>query len=630
MARNVRQQSPHRNFARIVWIALASVGLIAVSIGVRHAFTGSAEAQEGPSAQRIARQPAGETVKPLQTMAVVNGDRITRDDLAREVVQRHGEDVLESLIARKLIVMHCDSLGIQITDADVQAEIRAMAAKFRLPVDQWLKLLEDERGVTAAQYANEIIWPTIALRKIAGKELKVSNEELQKLYESNYGSRVHARIIVLRDQATAEKVYKLAAESPDDFDKLAGKFSIDVDSASAGGRILPMRRHMGDDRLEQVAFNLGKGEIAPPLQLNDQWVILKCDGHVQPEVKKEQLPAIREALIAELRDRKLRQSGNDWLKEMLANSEIRNIYNDPAARRELPGVAATINGQPITLRELANACIERHGELVLQGLVSQKLLAQALQSADRQIGQPDIDAEIARAAVAAQVVTADGQPDVKRWIAQMTESQQVTAQQYVNDIVWPTCALKKLTEEQVEVTDKDIQKSFEANYGPRVRVRAIVMQNHRRALEVWNMARQDPSVERFGDLAAEYSIERGSRELRGEVPPIQQHGGQPTLEKEAFQLQPGEMSGVVQIGDLFTILYCEGYTKPIAVSRQEVEDLIVADLTEKKLRLAMANKFEEIHEQANVENFLNPALSQRPKAKPPARVGRSAEAAAKR
>ena len=43
-----------------------------------------------------------------------------------------------------------------------------MAKSFSLPVDQWLKLLKQEREVQPEQYANDIIWPTLALRKLAG------------------------------------------------------------------------------------------------------------------------------------------------------------------------------------------------------------------------------------------------------------------------------------------------------------------------------------------------------------------------------------------------------------------------------------------------------------------------------
>ena len=119
------------------------------------------------------------------------------------------------------------------------------------------------------------------------------------------------------------------------------------------------------------------------------------------------------------------------------------------------------------------------------------------------------------------------------------------------------------------------------------------------------MARKNPSEENFGELATQYSIEASSRALRGEVPPIQRHGGQPMLEKEAFTLQPGELSGIVQVdGSRFVILFCLGRTEPVQVDMASVRNLILEDIREKKLRIAMATYFQELQRNATIDNYL--------------------------
>jgi parvulin-like peptidyl-prolyl isomerase len=170
--------------------------------------------------------------------------------------------------------------------------------------------------------------------------------------------------------------------------------------------------------------------------------------------------------------------------------------------------------------------------------------------------------------------------------------------------VWPSAALKKLTGSSIQVTNEDVQKGFEANYSERVRCRAIVLSNMRKAQEVWAKARENPSAEYFGDLAAEYSIEPSSKSLRGEVPPIRKFGGQPQLEEVAFGLNPGELSGIIQLGNQFVILKCEGRTEPVAVKLEEVRDILYQDIFEKKLRLAMGQKFDDIRSKARIDNFL--------------------------
>lgn len=142
------------------------------------------------------------------------------------------------------------------------------------------------------------------------------------------------------------------------------------------------------------------------------------------------------------------------------------------------------------------------------------------------------------------------------------------------------------------------------------------------------MARENPTAERIGDLAEKYSVDPTSKTLRGEVPPIQRYGGQPAIEREAFALKPGELSGVVQVADRFMVLFCEGFTDPAPVKPAEVRDELHADIFEKKQRIEMARYFSHLREAAAIDNFLagtsqSPAQSSGPRASPPSESGLS-------
>jgi parvulin-like peptidyl-prolyl isomerase len=265
---------------------------------------------------------------------------------------------------------------------------------------------------------------------------------------------------------------------------------------------------------------------------------------------------------------------------------------------------ANVNGETIRYQELAEECLLRYGEEVLEVEISHLLLQQALAASQASVTQDELTAEIAHAAKLAGVVDKQGQPDVQAWLKTATEDQNTSKQVYMRDAVWPSAALKKLTGASIEVTQADLQKGYEANYGARVKCRAIVLGSMRSAQDVWNKARQIPSLEQFGDLAAEYSVETQSKALRGEVPPIGRHSGQPQLEEAAFALAPGELSGIIQLGAQFVILKCEGRTEPVDVKPQEVRDILFQDIYEKKLRMAMNDKFEQIRAAARIDNYL--------------------------
>ena len=115
----------------------------------------------------------------------------------------------------------------------------------------------------------------------------------------------------------------------------------------------------------------------------------------------------------------------------------------------------------------------------------------------------------------------------------------------------------------------------------------------------------DHGSEFFGRLAEQYSIDP-SRSVQGRVPPIQKWGGLKSLEDQAFALDAGQMSGIVQVNDSYVILYCEGYTPTVKVSisdptiRRELHD----DIHEKKERLAMAEAFQRLKDAAQIDNYL--------------------------
>ena len=75
-----------------------------------------------------------------------------------------------------MIAEYCRKHNVAVTSKEIDEEIDPMAKQFKLPKDQWLKLLEKERGIRREQYAQDIVWPTLALRKLAAAQLTVTRE----------------------------------------------------------------------------------------------------------------------------------------------------------------------------------------------------------------------------------------------------------------------------------------------------------------------------------------------------------------------------------------------------------------------------------------------------------------------
>ncbi|MEX2561227.1 MAG: peptidylprolyl isomerase, partial [Pirellulales bacterium] len=89
-----------------------------------------ADARQAPAAnqaKKAAKAAAPAKSEIPEVVAVVNAERITRNDLARECLRLYGEEVLEMLINKRLIAQHCRERGVSVTKKEVQDEIDRMA-----------------------------------------------------------------------------------------------------------------------------------------------------------------------------------------------------------------------------------------------------------------------------------------------------------------------------------------------------------------------------------------------------------------------------------------------------------------------------------------------------------------------
>ena len=167
-------------------------------------------AQSTQAAEQKSGDASGTARMDAQTTAFarVNSEPISYEALAKECVERYGKEVLENMISRTIIQQACAERGVVVSEAEVTQQVIEISKKFGLAVDQYYKLLEAERGLSPVQYHRDIIWPMLALRKLAGKEVTITREMMQHAYEDNYGPRVKARMIVCDNQRRAMTVWK--------------------------------------------------------------------------------------------------------------------------------------------------------------------------------------------------------------------------------------------------------------------------------------------------------------------------------------------------------------------------------------------------------------------------------------
>ena len=285
---------------RMAWVfGGAAMSVLAAGLLMQYfrAAAGQAAADTQSGTARVVDQRAPEL------LARVGRESISYDAVAEESVARYGKEILDDLIHRLIIQQACEAQQITVTEQEVAQEIEKIAKRFNLDVSQWLQMLQTERNITPIQYRTSVIWPMVALRKLAGVQVDLNEEDVQKAFIREYGPRVKARIIMLDSLRRANEVWEETNRNPDDFELLAQKHSFDSNSRALGGQVPPIPRFSGNDELEKTAFKLKEGELSGVVQMGTgRYVILKCEGRTEPVVTD--IEEVRNSLVDQITEAK--------------------------------------------------------------------------------------------------------------------------------------------------------------------------------------------------------------------------------------------------------------------------------------------------------------------------------------
>lgn len=306
--------------------------LIAAGIGMQVWRAKNSQAAE----QKAATANVPSTTEAQNTaFARVNGEAISYDALAKECVAKHGKEVLENMINRSIIRQACAEQGVTVSEAEVDQEIVEISKKFGLAIDQWYKMLEAERGLNPEQYRRDIIWPMLALQKLAGKEVDITREMMQKAYEDNYGPRIKARMIVLDNPRRATEIWEKIKLNPEDFEGLARDYSVEANSRALGGTIPPIRKNSEGthEALRKAAFQFKtEGEISGILQVGpNQYVILKYEGRTEPV--SHSVEDVQAQLHAELEEREVQKMIGETFESLTKSARVDNFLTGESRGR---------------------------------------------------------------------------------------------------------------------------------------------------------------------------------------------------------------------------------------------------------------------------------------------------------
>lgn len=273
-------------------------------------------------------------------------------------------------------------------------------------------------------------------------------------------------------------------------------------------------------------------------------------------------------------------------------------------------IVAEVNGTPITRADLAEELIATYGEKQLELMIHRLVIAEACKQRNITVTDEEVNEEINSTLTSLNV-----RP--KEFRDTILARRGITYDQYIRDTVRPALALKKLVEGKVEVTEEDLKKAFDANYGEKVEVRMLVVREQRKAFELWEaIDKIEDSKQRldtFEEFCKTYSTDQATRPYGGKAI-VHRYTGAPDIEALAFGLKPGELSKIIQVRDGNLMLLCVDRieaNKEITFetvanekTQETVRDILYRDLFDKKTRVEITKLFEELSKQTPVKNYL--------------------------
>ncbi|MFO1020916.1 MAG: peptidylprolyl isomerase [Planctomycetales bacterium] len=326
-----------KSWPLMVMGTVTAILIAAVSFQFFRPTTGQAVDREAAQ-RRTASKQSTTTVREESTEATPNSKKylarvgnkfITREEVIEECMVRHQTEVLENLINRKIIEIACDENGIKISDAEVDQEVIKTAQKYGMSVEQWYNMMQTERNVPAAHYRRDIVWPMIALKKLAGKDVEITEQDLKQAFIREYGERVKAKVIVMDNVRRATEVWNKVQAHPEDFEKFVKENSVEPNSRALGGSVPPIQRFSGNPdvrELEEKVFKLKQGEISSVIQVVTQYYIIRCEGRTEPIIAT--MDEVREHLQEDLKTQKTQQAVATLFESISQRTRVDNYLTN--------------------------------------------------------------------------------------------------------------------------------------------------------------------------------------------------------------------------------------------------------------------------------------------------------------
>ncbi len=207
-----------------------------------------------------------------------------------------------------------------LTFEDKENFLNTLINKEILMGEAYRQGLDRDPTVTAARerWSQEYILRAL-FKEISEKDLDIKLDDVKEYYRKSR-AKIHARQIVVASPDVAKEIREKLM-SGGDFASMARRYSIDEATASKGGDLGVLGKDTTNPTIQQVAANLGVGEISRVIQSQDGYHIIEVLSVEDPDM--DQFEAERHLCAAELRNEKRNAAWQAFLKKQSDDHNVK-------------------------------------------------------------------------------------------------------------------------------------------------------------------------------------------------------------------------------------------------------------------------------------------------------------------
>lgn len=268
-----------------------------------------------------------------------------------ETLQDAREDVLDSLIEKRLLSQKAKEKNISVSPDEVENAFQHMVGKSGLSPEDFLAKMK-ESGMTEPIY-REQLKTQVLQNKLASADIRakvvITDDDILDYYDTHYTSQTSKggyfllqmgftwrdpqnpqappevlRVNKLEAQKKAQEVHGLAKDG-EDFKELAKKHS-ELPSAQDGGDIGVFQLDEMAAYMQDAVRDLKPGEISEVIETPDGYQFFKLlnnqDGTI---VIKTPLEQVKEEIRSKLSEQRMQKAYAEWIAELKDQAYIQKL-----------------------------------------------------------------------------------------------------------------------------------------------------------------------------------------------------------------------------------------------------------------------------------------------------------------